>query len=296
MVGSLAVFGLVVSSLVTTLGVAAVGVNVQLALAGQIDGTQTAALALGDRVDHPMMVPASTSEEARHMPRPDIGSSTVGMMGSSTLGMMGSTTRMFCPKIMRTIGRGNTEATTTGDVGQLQQFIANHFGLKSDDVVSGYFGSTTAAYLMKFQQEQGIAPAPTVGPLTRAAIAKVCGGDRGDKKGEDKGDGRMGSSTQMMGDKKDGDMRHGSTTIMGSTTMPVRPHDDMMLPVGVQATGSMPHIEHRKLPTTPTSVTNMPQSMVDGSSSNAAAAIEAVAEIGDGFSKLTQAYLSVFGL
>jgi hypothetical protein len=190
---ALAVFGLVVSSFVTTVGVTVLGVQAQVALAQNESVSQTAAAFLGD--DRPAS--AALLPGADH----HMGSTTTPANATA------SSTPLFCPKISRTIGRGASEATTTGDVGQLQQFIANHFGLKPDDVVTGHFGSTTQAFLEKFQQEQGIPPAPTAGPLTRAAIARLCnpgGKDPSTTTGDINRDGHMGSSTPHM---------------MGSTTM-----------------------------------------------------------------------------
>lgn len=56
----------------------------------------------------------------------------------------------------------------------LQQFLA---GRGYYQPVTGYFGSVTASNVARLQQEQGVYPVTGgVGPLTRAAIVRVCGG------------------------------------------------------------------------------------------------------------------------
>lgn len=192
-IGTLAVFGLVVSGLVTTAGVAAVGVNVEVALAQQTSvSSQTAAVMLGGIPVPPPVMQNASGTPMQHPP----------LLG------MGSSTPAFCPRITRTIVRGNADATSTGDVTQLQMFISTHFDLPASTTVSGYFGSTTQAYLEKFQQEQGIPPAPAAGPLTRAAIAGLCGGQGGAH-----GQNGVGSSPPRMGNPPP----------MGSTTPPMPP-------------------------------------------------------------------------
>ena len=248
-IGTLAVFGLVVSSFVTVVGVTSAGVNVELALAQQASApSQTAA--------------ATLAEAAQPVP---------------TAMPVASSTPPFCPKISRTIGRGSDEGTTTGDVGQLQQFIANHFALNPQDVVTGHFGSTTQGYLEKFQEEQGIPTAPTAGPLTRAAIARLCGQPAGQAAGQPP----MGGGRDHMG----------STTMMGTTTPPMPPapprSDDQQI-----GSSSQRH-SHPVMPVPPPSTP--PVSYTD-TSSNAANVLEAVSEIGDGYGRLLTASLKMFGL
>lgn len=265
-IGTLAVFGLVVSALVTTAGVAAVGVNVELAFAQQEAAAQTAALALADTPPPAMgMIPTVNGSTTAPLP-PAVGGG--GSIGSSTqpLGVTGN--QPFCPKIMRTVARGRHEATTTGDVGQLQQFIASHYGLDPKDVVTGHFGSTTEGYLKKFQQEQGIPPASSVGPLTRAAIARLCN-PSGKDPATTRGDLQRNSKDAPRHD----DMMGSSTKDRGENRMPPRPPMPPMPP---------------KAQAAPTSYNN--------SSSNAASVVEAMAEIGDGYGKLITASLQMFGL
>jgi hypothetical protein len=161
--------------------------------------------------------------------------------------------------------------------------------------------------MRKFQEEQGLATTSATGPLTRAAILRVCGGDnrgKGDNRGEHAG--QMGSTSIQYGHENPGnhtgDTNHGSTTMMGSTTKPMtRGGDDIMhgsstMPMHgddkmMPGSSTVPHLEHPKMPP---SAATAPVSYSENAS-NAASAVEAVAEIGDGFAKLTQSYLSVFG-
>ena len=276
-IGSLAVFGLVVSSLVTTAGVAAAGVNVELAFAQQESvASQTASVVLADS-NRPVPPPMPAA------------------LGSTT-SLMASSTAMFCPKIARTVMRGNHDATTTGDIGQLQQFMAEHFNMDTKDVVTGFFGSTTQGLLMRFQEEQGIPPTPQAGPLTRAAIARLCNPTSHDNGSLLKGNG--------------GDHGMGSTT-MGSTTPPMPPrHDDFHPSMGSTTVGSstMPHREdiegsstehHGPMmppppPKAPTPTTT-PVTYYNNAS-NSASVLEAINEIGDGYGRLLTASLSMLGL
>jgi hypothetical protein len=268
-IGTLAVFGLVVSGLVTTAGVAAVGVNVEVALAQQTSvSSQTAAVMLGGIPVPPPVMQNASGTPMQHPP-------LLGMASSSV---------QFCPKIARTISRGSIDATLTGNVTQLQMFIAAHFNLPASTTVSGYFGSTTQAYLEKFQQEQGIPPAPTAGPLTRAAIARLCG------QAGVHGQNGVGSSTPMMGNPPP----------MGSTTPPMPPQYDNMR-AGSSTNGTtMPPLP--KLPPPPTPPTTVPPPTPpvsynnNDNASNAASVVEAVNEIGDGYGRLFTASLQLFGL
>lgn len=81
----------------------------------------------------------------------------------------------YCPTLSVSFGRGSSDATTGGQVTQLQRFLADYYDLNPADYVSGYFGRMTQQNVMRFQSERGIAPVSGfVGPLTRAAIASVC--------------------------------------------------------------------------------------------------------------------------
>ncbi len=83
-----------------------------------------------------------------------------------------------CPNIVRDLRRGDSDFLTQGQVTQLQTFLVDYFDLApAEDYVTGYFGVKTQQNVIKFQQEKGLAAFGFVGPLTRAAIRAVCGGE-----------------------------------------------------------------------------------------------------------------------
>ena len=276
-IGTMAMFGLVVSALVATAGVATVGVQTEVAFAQQASAvSQTAALAMGDTQPASAILLPNANSLANSPVAPLPQGTTIMQarpmlnqhMGSSIPGMATSSPKMFCLVLKHTVSRGANDATTSGDVGQLQQFIANHFGLNTKDVVTGFFGSTTQHLVQKFQQEQGIGTSTGAGPLTRAAIARLCnpsGHDPVTTKGDTTRDNHLGSTSPMIG----------STT----PSMPPMRHDDMRQP-----------------PMPPKAATTMPVSYNSYHSSNSAAAIEAINEISDGYGKLFSAAFGFMGL
>lgn len=76
-----------------------------------------------------------------------------------------------CPVITRTLSFGMRGT----DVVQLQNFLIARGNLTAGNN-TGYFGGLTQAAVQSFQKAQGISPIGIVGPQTRAAIARVCGG------------------------------------------------------------------------------------------------------------------------
>ena len=300
MVVTVAVFGLVVSSLVAVLGVATLGVQAQVAFAQYQDtGAQSAAAFM---TDHMMPPPRPTLFSSSTRPQSDtsapsttasgtraplpMASSTHPMMGrpndmasttregESPMGdmhMMASSSAMFCPRILQPLVRGSQDASSSEDVRSLQEFIVSHYGLNASSTVTGYFGSTTAAYVEKFQQEQGIPPAPMVGKLTLAAISRLCAG--GLPNGEHPS---MGSSTMSQGGMHDSMRASSSTMQTASGTPPMMPPPHRILPPASTTPGvSLQNYE---------------------GASNAANALSALGEIGDGFSKLLQASSALVGL
>src|SRR3989344_7331442 len=61
---------------------------------------------------------------------------------------------------------------------QLQTFlVSRNYPGGGNWMITGYFGRATQAAVRNFQMEQGLSPVGIVGPMTRAAIARVsCGG------------------------------------------------------------------------------------------------------------------------
>ena len=83
----------------------------------------------------------------------------------------------YCPHLSQTLTRGTRDGTTvpSGQVTELQKFLVDYYDLNPDVYVTGYFGRLTQQNVIRFQQEQGLPAYGIVGPLTRAAIATVCG-------------------------------------------------------------------------------------------------------------------------
>ncbi len=72
--------------------------------------------------------------------------------------------------------KGARDASTGGQVSELQAFLTDYFDLDENIVVGGYFGKLTQTYLIKFQDREGLPAFGIAGSLTRAKIAQVCGG------------------------------------------------------------------------------------------------------------------------
>jgi len=84
---------------------------------------------------------------------------------------------VYCPTFTYNLYRGLTDYYTQGQVSQLQQFLA---GQGYYQTVTGYFGPMTASNVAQFQQRYAVYPVTGgVGPLTRAAIYRLCNGNGG---------------------------------------------------------------------------------------------------------------------
>ncbi|MBI5457733.1 peptidoglycan-binding protein [Candidatus Kaiserbacteria bacterium] len=81
-----------------------------------------------------------------------------------------------CPNLSVTMQRGARDATTGGQVIDLQTFLADYFNLPEEGLVTGYFGKNTEAAVIRFQNQYSLPAFGIVGSLTRAKIAGVCGG------------------------------------------------------------------------------------------------------------------------
>jgi len=80
-----------------------------------------------------------------------------------------------CPALSYNLTLGSSDYYTQGQVSALQNFLRNRYN--DSRLTGGYFGSLTRSYVARFQQEMGVYPVTGgVGPLTRAAIARTCGG------------------------------------------------------------------------------------------------------------------------
>jgi|GEM_PF-3471558 len=82
-----------------------------------------------------------------------------------------------CPNLTRDLERGMSGT----DVQQLQLFLVarGHLSQADFNTGPGTFGGRTAAAVQRFQAANGVPATGYVGPLTRAAIARVCGGGGG---------------------------------------------------------------------------------------------------------------------
>lgn len=85
-------------------------------------------------------------------------------------------TGVYCPRLSVTLQKGSRDATTGGQVSELQTFLTDYYNLDENIVVGGYFGNITQRYVVQFQSEQGLPAYGIAGTLTRAKIAGVCGG------------------------------------------------------------------------------------------------------------------------
>src|SRR5258708_1786121 len=82
----------------------------------------------------------------------------------------------YCPHLTGDLERGMSDSTTGGQVTELQTFLTDYYDLNPGDYVTGYFGRLTENNVKRFQREQSLPAYGYVGPRTRAAIARVCGG------------------------------------------------------------------------------------------------------------------------
>jgi hypothetical protein len=95
----------------------------------------------------------------------------------------GTDVPIFCPALSQTLQFGSRDATTGGQVSQLQHFLSDYYDLNPDDYITGYFGRLTRTNVQKFQCEtmnicsgdEASTGWGVVGPRTRAAIAAHCG-------------------------------------------------------------------------------------------------------------------------
>src|SRR3989338_4426295 len=85
----------------------------------------------------------------------------------------GTVTGGYCPDLSTTFVRGATDASTNGQVTELQRFLTDYYNLPEEGLVTGYFWRNTEAAVIRFQKEHGLPSFGIVGSLTRAKIASV---------------------------------------------------------------------------------------------------------------------------
>ncbi len=81
-----------------------------------------------------------------------------------------------CPQLTNNMWMGS-RYNNSNEVKQLQTFLYNYYGMTGQYNVTGYYGRVTKNLVSKLQIEQNLYPVTGgVGPLTRAAISRLCGG------------------------------------------------------------------------------------------------------------------------
>lgn len=81
----------------------------------------------------------------------------------------------YCPSLSITMQRGSTDASTSGQVSQLQRFLIERSYLDIEQPTGRYAGMTVQA-VIDFQRDQSLPTFGIAGSMTRAAIARVCAG------------------------------------------------------------------------------------------------------------------------
>ncbi len=81
----------------------------------------------------------------------------------------------YCPNLSVTMQRSARDASSSGQVSELQKFLSGYYDIDPEELVTGFFGRITQSYVQRFQSEQGLPSYGIVGSLTRARIASVCG-------------------------------------------------------------------------------------------------------------------------
>ncbi|MBI5470526.1 peptidoglycan-binding protein [Candidatus Kaiserbacteria bacterium] len=90
----------------------------------------------------------------------------------STSDNWGTAAGTYCPRLSQTLVRGSSG----NQVLELQKFLSDYYDIPPTTIQTGYFGRITQGYVIQFQKEQGLPSYGIAGSMTRAAIAKVCGG------------------------------------------------------------------------------------------------------------------------
>lgn len=155
----------------------------------------------------------------RQQLRADVASST-STWASSTMPMWnGSSTPSMagCLQFNRTLMQGSRG----DDVSQLQQELAQDPSVYPGGAITGYFGSSTAAAVVRFQEKYGVASstAPVVGPRMRAFFRERCMSFGGMTGGN--------ASGTLPYPPRDGYMRMWDAS-SSTSTMPMPPFGKMM--------------------------------------------------------------------
>lgn len=82
---------------------------------------------------------------------------------------------VYAAEISGSLSQGSTGA----DVTTLQTYLASDSTLYPEGLITGYYGSLTAAAVVRFQARYGIDQVGVVGPQTRAKLNELMGGSTG---------------------------------------------------------------------------------------------------------------------
>lgn len=77
------------------------------------------------------------------------------------------------------ISRSLSHGSTGADVTTLQTYLASDSTLYPEALVTGYYGTLTAAAVIRFQARYGIAQVGVIGPITRAKLNELMAGGNG---------------------------------------------------------------------------------------------------------------------
>ncbi len=80
-----------------------------------------------------------------------------------------------CPSLSYYLKYGSVDLWTKGEVTKLQTFLSQDPTLLAAGNITGFFGLRTQTAVNAFQTRYGIEVTSTVGPITRAKIASLCG-------------------------------------------------------------------------------------------------------------------------
>ena len=91
----------------------------------------------------------------------------------SVAGAPASAAEVACTILPETLEQGASDVAPPSSVAQLQAFLQAKGYLSGDTVISGYYGTSTAAAVSAFQAEHAILRTSIAGPITRLRIQTV---------------------------------------------------------------------------------------------------------------------------
>jgi hypothetical protein len=98
----------------------------------------------------------------------------VGMVGTASFAQIAGAatiaTSAYCPQISQPVARGASGSQAL----EVQKFLSDYYHIAPTRIQSGYFGSVTQAYVIKYQKEQGLPAVGSVGIQTLKSIKSHC--------------------------------------------------------------------------------------------------------------------------